>query len=122
MRANRPPRNAGVAAERTDAPLWLYGALAAGLVAFVIVSAVALRFIYPNSVSGPSDAPTGESAKPQLQINPTADLAAHREAERRALTSYGWVDRQHGVVRIPIDRAMQDIAASGIKDWPENAQ
>ncbi|MFZ2008246.1 MAG: hypothetical protein WB697_15820 [Stellaceae bacterium] len=114
--------NSGGAVEKTDAPLWLYAALAGGLAAFLIVSVVALRFIYPSSVSGPSDAPHGESAKPALQINAPADLKAHRVAEQRALTSFGWVDRQAGVVHIPIGRAMQDVATYGIKDWPENAQ
>jgi len=38
------------------------------------------------------------------------------------LTSYGWVDWQAGIVHIPIDRAMQDVVASGIKDWPEDAK
>lgn len=122
MPASRRPHNSGVAVETSDAPLWLYAALATGLVAFFIVSVVALQFIYPGSVSGPSDAPRSQSAKPELQINPAADLAAHRAAEQRELTSYGWVDQQNGVVRIPIDRAMHDIAASGIKDWPENAR
>jgi len=122
MPATRSPRNPGVAVEQTDAPLWLYAALAGGLVVFFIVSVVVLRLIYPGSVSGPSDAPRGQSAVPALQIDPSADLAAHRDAEQRVLTSYGWVDRNTGRVHIPIDRAMQDIAASGIKDWPENAQ
>ncbi|HTW51688.1 MAG TPA: hypothetical protein VME45_07320 [Stellaceae bacterium] len=116
------PGNSGVAVEKTDAPLWLYAALASGLAAFVIMSAVALRFIYPSSVSGPSDAPRGQSAKPALQINAPADLVAHRAVEQQQLRSYGWVDRQAGVVRIPIDRAMRDVAASGIRDWPEDAK
>lgn len=29
------------------------------------------------------------------------------EAQRRELDSYGWVDREAGLVRIPIERAMQ---------------
>lgn len=116
------PDNPGVAVEKTDAPLWLYAALAGGLATFLVVSVIALRFIYPSSVSGPSDAPRGQSAKPALQINAPADLAAHRAAEQWQLTSYGWVDRQTGVVRIPIERAMQNIAAAGIKDWPETAR
>lgn len=120
--AARTPRNPGVAVEKMDAPLWLYAALAGGLVAFVIISVVALRFIYPSAVTGPSDAPRGESAKPALQINTPADLAAHRAAEQHELTSYGWVDRQAGVVHTPIDQAMRDVAASGIKDWPETAK
>jgi hypothetical protein len=120
--ASRSPRNPGVAIEKSDAPLWLYATLAAGLMAFLVISMVTLRLVYPNSLSGPSDAPRGESAKPQLQIDPAADLAAHRAAEQHELTSYGWVDRQQRVVRIPIDRAMREVAASGIKDWPDNAK
>lgn len=122
MPASRAPRNPDVAVEKSDAPLWLYAALAGGLAAFLVVSGVTLRLVYPGAVSGPSDAPRGQSAKPALQINAPADLAAHRAAEQRALTGYGWVDRAHGVVHIPIDRAMRDVAASGIKDWPENAK
>ncbi len=35
-----------------------------------------------------------------------------REAQRRRLESYGWVDRARGLVHIPIDRAM-DLALGG---------
>ena len=31
-------------------------------------------------------------------------------ADRRELTNYGWIDRQQGQVRIPIDRAMDLLA------------
>lgn len=34
-----------------------------------------------------------------------------RARDRRLLGEWGWVDRQHGIVRMPIDRAMQQIAA-----------
>ena len=87
------------------------------------MSALAVMAIYPGSLSGPSDAPRSLSAKPRLQINPAADLATYRTAERQTLTSYGWVtDRERGTVHIPIDQAMRDVAAAGIKDWPENAK
>jgi hypothetical protein len=36
----------------------------------------------------------------------------HRD-EEKALESYGWVDRKSGVVRIPIERAMELVAAKG---------
>ncbi len=35
-------------------------------------------------------------------------------AQRRLLSSYGWVDRKAGVVRIPVDRAM-DLVAQGVR-------
>ena len=45
--------------------------------------------------------------EPRLQRAPQADLAQVRRQERERLTTYGWVDRQAGIVRIPIDRAME---------------
>jgi hypothetical protein len=42
-----------------------------------------------------------------LQARPAEDLAAFRQWESEILESYGWVDREKGVVRIPIDRAME---------------
>jgi hypothetical protein len=122
MPATREQRNPDIAVEKSDAPLWLYAALAGGVAAFFILSAVALRLIYPGAVTGASDAPRGETATPRLQIKALADLAAHRAAAQRELTSYGWVDRQAGVVRIPIKRAMQDVVNSGIADWPKDAK
>jgi hypothetical protein len=49
---------------------------------------------------------------PQLEVTETADLAAQRAAEQGILSTYGWVDREHGIVRIPIERAIELLAAS----------
>lgn len=49
---------------------------------------------------------------PRLQTSPATDLAALRAAEQAALETYGWEDRAAGVVRIPIERAM-DLIAEG---------
>jgi len=122
MPATRQPHNPGVAVERSDAPPRLFLFLALGLAGFVAVSVVALMAIYPGSLHGPKDAPGGETAKPELQINPAAELAAHRATETNELAGYGWVDRTRGIVRIPIDQAMQDIATAGIPDWPKDAK
>ena len=45
--------------------------------------------------------------EPRLQTNPRGDLKELRDQENDLLTKYRWVDRNAGVVRIPIDRAMQ---------------
>jgi hypothetical protein len=37
-----------------------------------------------------------------------------RESEKARLTSYGWVDRKAGTVRIPIERAMDLVAERGV--------
>jgi hypothetical protein len=39
------------------------------------------------------------------QHTPVTDLKAMRAAEDRVLHHYGWVDKAHGVVHIPIDQA-----------------
>ena len=47
---------------------------------------------------------------PQRQT-PVTDLLDMRRTEHEALHNYGWVDKQHGVVRIPIEEAKRAFAA-----------
>lgn len=42
---------------------------------------------------------------PPNRNTPATDLRDLRAAEERVLRNYGWVDRQKGIVRIPIDEA-----------------
>jgi len=55
-----------------------------------------------------------QAPAPRLQSHPTLDLEALRAEEDEVLGSYAWVDRDHGVVRLPIERAMQLIAERGL--------
>jgi hypothetical protein len=50
--------------------------------------------------------------EPRLQNTPFDELRRVRAEEDAALDSYGWVDRKAGIVRIPIEQAL-DIAARG---------
>ena|SRR5215510_14948073 len=52
--------------------------------------------------------------EPRLQPDPRGDLLRFRAAEDRALTTYGWVDRNAGIVRIPIDQAMKLTVERGL--------
>lgn len=52
--------------------------------------------------------------KPRLQVNQQLDLRQVRENENQILHSYGWVRKESGAVRIPIDRAMDIIAERGV--------
>ncbi len=51
---------------------------------------------------------------PNLQMNPRADVVTFRAREDEELNSYGWINRTSGVVRIPIERAMELIAQRGL--------
>jgi hypothetical protein len=52
--------------------------------------------------------------EPRLQVSPTHDWREMLAAEMATLHSYGWVDRQAGIVRIPIDRAIEILAERGL--------
>jgi hypothetical protein len=51
---------------------------------------------------------------PRLEPDPLAPRRAVRAREDALLASYGWVDRNAGVVRIPIDRAMELLVERGL--------
>jgi hypothetical protein len=57
--------------------------------------------------------------EPRLQTNPRQDLADLRAKEDRTLTTYGWVDKNAGVVRIPIDKAIELTLQRGLPARPE---
>ena len=52
--------------------------------------------------------------EPRLQTNPRADLADLRAQEEKVLETYGWVDKNASVVRIPIDEAMKLTVQRGL--------
>jgi hypothetical protein len=62
-----------------------------------------------------------EPPEPRLQTNPREDLQKFREQEDTVLTSYGWVDRNAGIVRIPIEEAMKLTVQRGLPTRPEGA-
>ena len=68
------------------------------------------------AVSRPAPAPGEERLppEPRIQVNAAADMDALRRQEAAVLTTYGWVDRQAGIVRIPIDVAMTQILEEGL--------
>jgi hypothetical protein len=55
-----------------------------------------------------------EPPEPRLQTDPRQDLADMLAKEDDVLGSYGWVDKNAGVVRIPIDAAMKLTLERGL--------
>ena len=51
---------------------------------------------------------------PNLEADPHAALVALRRSEDSVLTSYGWVSKDSGIVRIPIERAMKLLVDKGL--------
>jgi hypothetical protein len=55
---------------------------------------------------------------PRLQAEPEQDLARLRQQQEEAVDSYGWVDRNRGVVHIPVARAMDLLLERGLPVRP----
>jgi hypothetical protein len=52
--------------------------------------------------------------EPRLQVSAPNDLKQYQAAQGEILNSYGWVDQKAGIVRIPIDRAMDILLQKGL--------
>ncbi len=103
---------------------WLFGIVlflfCCGVVIHLVLAALLEQF---NSSPNPGDAwrPVQEQlltarsgSGPLLQISPRLDLRDFRAQEDKQLTGYGWIDRTAGVVRVPIDRAMEQVLQKGL--------
>jgi hypothetical protein len=98
---------------------WCAGAL---IVAAIVIH-VALGGLYklfehqhpsPDAPSRIAFNPQMIAPEPRLQIEPTKELDRYFASENQKLNTYGWVDKANGVVRIPINRAMDLIAQRGL--------
>jgi hypothetical protein len=98
--------------------LFAFAAGVVGLVVFgVLVSAGVFHFFVQHQSLGPPASPFENARQlppnPRLQVEAPQDLKEYRAAQDKVLDSYGWVDSNAGVVRIPIDRAMALLLQKG---------
>ena len=112
--------------EPGDVNVWAVGRFGIALVFLCILSLGFLfgLFKYLESSAGGSLPDLNVDARrlppqPQLQKTPIQDLKAMRAAEDQLLTSYGWVDQSKGIVRVPINQAIDMLAKRGL---PARAQ
>lgn len=113
----------GHAHEKTDVqirPLVIFGI---GLAALTVIALLAMWLTFDRLQARgaakaipapPLAAERPPTPGPRLQVSPEADLEQWLAAEHEKLNSYGWVNREAGIVRIPIDRAIELIAERGL--------
>jgi len=97
--------------------------LAVGVVLVLTVIALLPLFSFFDRREARQDAPPGplapadkgrEFPAPRLQVQPFADIRQLRAREQELIESYGWVDQQAGIVRIPIEEAMKLTVERGL--------
>jgi hypothetical protein len=109
-------RNPESAYERSDWPMAAIGITVLLVLALLAVAPLVLRAAYSTADTG--HRLLAPPPNPRLQTDPSDDLARLRAEEQTRLTTYGWVDRQKGIVRIPIEEAMKKLVAQGIDGFP----
>lgn len=91
-------------------------------IAIFIVITLMMRYFKahePAVTAGQANIPATrikEFPRPRLEVKPGASLTELRAVEDVDLNSYGWIDRNAGTVRIPIDRAMRLLLDRGLPD------
>ena len=120
--STRDQKHGTGAYERSDPALKPIVAFTLGLALLCIAVVFAMRRLYEfldtraaahDAASHPM-AERSEPPAPRLQATPSADLAAQRSREDELLSSYDWIDRERGIVRMPIERAIELVAERGL--------
>lgn len=92
-----------------------------GLAATVVVTLAILWYQY-GSVMGVTPTARGSDASAWSHANRSLPAIADERSELEAtqtkrLQGYEWIDRETGIVRIPVERAMEIIEQEGLPRW-----
>ena len=106
-------------ADAATGKLFVYaGLLIALLVGALLISKGVIG--QAESVAGRGDAEPHPLAAerqippaPRLQVTPSIDMNEHLAIEKKMTTSTEWIDREAGIVRIPVERAKELIVERG---------
>jgi hypothetical protein len=106
---HQTPEGAGPGYETRDTDPRAVIGFGVGMVVAIIVVQLVLLAVYKVLEREPGPEPAKRAP-----IDLYEQLAGLRKSEDETLTSYGWVDRKAGVVRIPIERALDLVAERGV--------
>lgn len=102
--------------ETRDAPIKPIVLTGAGLAIVVAIVGMLAYGIYQYLGAHPgarfqanpmSSADSQIPPEPRIEEHPALGIQQLHSQEEHTLSTYGWIDKQKGVVRIPIDRAME---------------
>ncbi|MER3473335.1 MAG: hypothetical protein C4335_04740 [Armatimonadota bacterium] len=94
-------------------------ALIAAIVVIMVFLVWFYRLVTPAPPQQASSASTVRQLPPPpvLQANPAVDMQKFRQVEEQKVSSYGWVDKQAGIAKVPVQRAMEIVAERGLPQW-----
>ena len=109
--------------ETTDASAAMLGKVAVAVVVLLITVFIGILILFKvldyslpillDRQPHPLAETRQQASGPFLQLDPPRQKFDLQAAEDQVLTTYDWVDREQGLVRIPIDRAIAILARHG---------
>lgn len=111
-------RNPDTDFESSDLSVRVIAIVGLVLAFFLAISPVVLLYGFPGIGSDVDRKLRVMPRAPRLQTNPAHDLRSELSRQRAILNSYGWVDRAHQIVRVPVPVAMKHVAAEGLDGFP----
>lgn len=82
---------------------------------FVFLLVVGIfRYFYDSDQTGAARREPVIPPEPRIEVAPYEQLQGVRAHEDHILNSYAWVNKNDGTVRIPIGRAIDQLAAKGL--------
>jgi hypothetical protein len=111
--------NPTTAFEPTDWSLRPVALLYMAIPVLLVISCFVLIAAYPNALPDVDRTLRIAPPGPRLQTDAQGDLQRFRADEERRLNTYYWIDKDKGVVHIPIEQAMKKLAASGAPGFPK---
>lgn len=108
--------------EPTDWNVAPIAAIYVGVLLLLVISSFAMVIAYPRSLPDVSRVLHINPPGPRLQTDEAADLRRFRAGEEKRLNGYYWIDKDKGVVHIPIGEAMQKLVQGGINGFPKAQQ
>ena len=101
--------------ERSDASLRVVAIFALGLPLGLLAALLVGRHLALQAAGPGRTASLGAAGRfehgPDARTGIEEDWAGVDRAARQRLQGYGWVDRRRGIVRLPIEQAMERLAA-----------
>ncbi len=121
---SEPRDNPEVAHEESDVNVRAIFGFGAGLLAVGVVIHLLLWLLFnyytrqaaqvPRNFPLSAEYQQQPPPEPRLQTHPQQDLFQLRAREDAVLRGYGWIDKQAGVARIPIEEAMKLVVQRGL--------
>jgi hypothetical protein len=97
--------------------VWFF--LGTGVTIFLtLVGLWALVDLPLRSTNPPGTIPAAPNPLVQSNMATKADMFRLRREEDAKVNKYGWVDREKGVARIPVDKAIDLMAERGLQATP----